>query len=139
EVFAKTAKIDWREDSSNRSDHYLRNKIRHQIVPILQNENPELLKSFAKTQEHLQQTSQLLKEYSKKLSEKISTKVGNELHFDVQKIAAKPNPRAVLYQLLNPFGFTEWENVHSLLSAQAGKVLFSSTHRLIKNRDELIL
>ena len=45
----------------------------------------------------------------------------------------------MLYELLNGFGFTEWEDVSNLLDAQTGKQLFSKSHRLIKNREELVL
>ncbi|HET8810778.1 MAG TPA: tRNA lysidine(34) synthetase TilS [Flavobacteriaceae bacterium] len=139
EAFAKTEKITWREDSSNASDKYLRNKIRHQIVPILEEENPQLLEIFANTQNHLQDASDLLKEYSKILIDEIVDRKGEELHFNIQKTQAKSNPKAVLYQLLKAYGFSEWENVTDLLSAQPGKMLFSATHRLVKDREVLIL
>lgn len=51
ESFARKRDYKWREDSSNASDKYLRNKIRHQIVPVMEEINPQLLDSFAKTQE----------------------------------------------------------------------------------------
>ena len=35
EAYAKENKIQWREDSSNASDNYMRNKIRHHLVPVL--------------------------------------------------------------------------------------------------------
>src|SRR5699024_6468491 len=50
-----------------------------------------------------------------------------------------PNTRAVLYQLLKSFSFSEWNDVEDLLTAQPGKMVFSSTHRLIKDREYLIL
>src|SRR5690606_40960045 len=43
------------------------------------------------------------------------------------------------YQLLKTFGFSEWNDVEALLTAQPGKMVFSSTHRLIRDRDHLIL
>src|SRR5690606_31339287 len=49
------------------------------------------------------------------------------------------NTRAVLYQLLKSFGFTEWNDVEDLLTAQPGKMVFSPTHRLIRDREYLIL
>ena len=41
--------------------------------------------------------------------------------------------------MLKPYGFTEWSDVVDLLTAQSGKQLFSKTHRLVKDRNELIL
>ena len=39
------------EDSSNRSDDYTRNRIRHQMIPLLKEENPSVLRSIARTAE----------------------------------------------------------------------------------------
>ena len=54
--YAKTNKIDWREDASNASTKYIRNKIRHQIVPVLKEINPNLLDTFTKTTENLKES-----------------------------------------------------------------------------------
>jgi len=41
--------------------------------------------------------------------------------------------------LLKSFGFTEWNDVYHLLEAQPGKMVFSPSHRLVKDRDYLLL
>ena len=50
-----------------------------------------------------------------------------------------PNTNALLYELLAPFGFTAWNDIADLLSAQSGKQIFSETHRIVKNRTSLLL
>lgn len=57
----------------------------------------------------------------------------------IEVLEKVPNTRAVLYQLLKTFGFTEWNDVYDLLQAQPGKMVYSATHRLIKDREYLIL
>ena len=47
--YAIENKIEWREDASNASTKYIRNKIRHQVIPVLKEINPSLLETFAKT------------------------------------------------------------------------------------------
>lgn len=138
-AYAEANALSWREDSSNLSEKYLRNKIRHKVIPVLAHENPQLMDNFLKTQAHLQDALDLLEEYSQQLHREIITERGEELYLDIQKISEKNKPGAVLYQLLKDYGFRDWEKVESLLTAQSGKVIFSSTHRLIKNRNELIL
>ncbi|PKG43687.1 hypothetical protein [Psychroflexus sp. MES1-P1E] len=49
------------------------------------------------------------------------------------------NPNAVLYQLPHPFGFTNWESVYNLRNAETGKQLFSDSHVVEKNRNELMI
>jgi tRNA(Ile)-lysidine synthase len=50
-----------------------------------------------------------------------------------------PNTKALLYELLFSFGFTAWEDISELLNAQSGKQIVSKTHRLVKDRDTLLL
>ncbi len=137
--FALSNKIRWREDSSNAQDDYLRNRIRHRIIPLLEDENPDFLTSFELTRNHLKDTTALLKDYAHDLHQKVSVKKNGYLYFDIRKLSSFSNPRAVLYVLLKPYGFTEWDNVYSLLHAQSGKMICSGTHRLLKDRDYLIL
>ena len=58
--YATENTISWREDESNSTTKYLRNKIRHQVVPVLKEINPSLLNSFSKTIENLQESRQLV-------------------------------------------------------------------------------
>ena len=139
ENFAIKNNIQWREDSSNASDKYIRNKIRHQIVPILEELNPQLLDSFARTQEHLRESLDLVEDYISLLYPKIVKKDAYGYSLDIEMLKKIPNTRQVLYQLLKTFGFTEWEDVNNLLEAQTGKVVYSDSYRLIKDRDRLLL
>ena len=60
--FAKENHIKWREDQSNASTKYIRNKIRHQVIPVLKEINPSVLETFAKTTNHLKESQQILAE-----------------------------------------------------------------------------
>ncbi|UJH92208.1 tRNA lysidine(34) synthetase TilS [Antarcticibacterium sp. 1MA-6-2] len=139
EAFAKSNNISWREDSTNASSKYLRNKIRHEVVPVLEEMNPQLLDSFAQTQEHLKESFDLLEDYIGLLYNEIVTKSNFGYELKIPVLQRIPNRKAVLYHLLKSFGFTEWNDVYDLLSAQPGKMVFSNTHRLIKDREVLIL
>ena len=137
--FAKKNSISWREDISNSEIKYLRNKIRHQIVPKLKEINPSLLESFQKTSSFLQESMQIIKDSTKKVSESLLSSEENYIKIDIQKTLQLSNPKAYLYQLLKNYHFTEWNDVESLLTAQSGKEIFSQTHRLIKDRNFLLL
>ncbi|WP_139958907.1 tRNA lysidine(34) synthetase TilS [Flavicella sediminum] len=138
--YAKLNTIEWREDQSNSSTKYFRNKIRHEIVPILKELNPNLLKSFDKTTQNLSESKLLIDDRIRSLKKHVSylDEKGN-YKISTKKILELKNPKAHLYELLKPYGFTAWKDIVDLLKAQAGKQLFSKTHRLIKDRDELIL
>ncbi|WP_445748889.1 tRNA lysidine(34) synthetase TilS [Polaribacter sp.] len=137
--YAIENQLQWREDSSNSSTKYLRNKIRHQVIPILREINPSLLDSFANTSHYLQDAQQIINDKIQEISSKICVEKNGMVFFDIQKIKQLSNPKAYLYQLLKKYQFTEWNNIVDLLSSQTGKQIFSKTHALLKDRDFLIL
>ena len=139
ENFARTSQIKWREDSSNDSIKYVRNKIRKEVVPKLFELNPQLLESFSNTREHLLQSSILVEDYISALFPKIANQEDFGYSFRIDLLRTIPNLEAVLYELFRSFGFTEWSDVYDLLEAQPGKIVYSKTHRLIKDREKLLL
>ena len=137
--YAENNNLIWREDSSNASTKYFRNKLRHDVIPILKELNPQLLQSFDKTQNHLQDSQNIIVDAITRIQKKVVTIEGDNILVNIKKIFKLSNPKAYLYELLKDFGFTEWDDVYKLLSSQSGKVVLSKTHRLIKNRNFLII
>lgn len=141
EIFAYAQKhnLKWREDSSNKHRDYLRNKLRLEVIPPFKEANPSLLKNFKKTQEHLRSSSELVQDYMVLVHNLVLLEAPDSYKIDIKKLKELPHTEALLYELLNGFGFNEWSDVFHLLEAQTGKQVFSKTHRLLKNRGELIL
>ena len=139
ESFARNHQLSWREDSSNASSKYLRNKLRHDVIPVLRELNPQLLESFQKTQSHLKKSSKLVEDYVSAIFLRVATETRYGYSFKIKLLKTLPHLKAVLYELFRTFGFTEWEDVYHLLDAQSGKMVISKTHRLIKDREELLL
>ena len=141
EILAHAAKkkISWREDRTNSSIRYVRNKIRHKVVPILKELNPNLLDTFYNTLENLKGSQQIVKDKIKTIKENITHIHKSELHFNIDKLKEFSDPKIYLFELLKEYGFTEWNDVANLLDCQSGKQVFSKTHRLLKDREVLIL
>ena len=139
ESYAINNNYKWREDSSNASDKYMRNKIRKQIIPVMEEINPQLLDGFSKTQEHLQESLDLVEDYLSLLYPKLVQKDTYGYAINIEFLKKIPNQKQILYQLLKSFGFTEWNDVYDLLEAQTGKMVISDSHRLIKDREKLLL
>jgi tRNA(Ile)-lysidine synthase len=138
-VYAAKKKILWREDRTNSSIRYVRNKIRHKIVPVLKELNPNLLETFFNTLENLKGSQQIVKDRIQNIKEKSISKVNKELHLDISILKKLSNPKIYLFEILKEYGFTEWNDVADLLDCQSGKQVFSKTHRLLKDREVLIL
>lgn len=137
--YAKENTIEWREDSSNASNKYLRNKIRHDLVPVLKEINPNFLKAFQKTQSYLRESNEMAEDASIMIYQQVAKEAGEEIHFNLNQLKKLPNYRSYLYQWLNEFGFLAWNDIYDLVDGQSGKQVFSEEFRLLKNRDTLIL
>lgn len=60
--YLRQKEIPWREDASNQDPAYLRNRVRHQLVPLLQSYNPRITATLARTAELLRQDYSILAE-----------------------------------------------------------------------------
>ena len=138
-AFATKNNIEWREDKSNASTKYFRNKIRHQVIPVLKELNPSLMQSFDKTLENLKGSQQIIHDKIANLKKNVTDLKSEPQQFSIDEIKKTSNPKAYLFELLKEYNFTEWNDVVDLLDAQSGKQVLSKTHRLIKDRTHLLL
>ena len=137
--YAEENRLKWREDSTNKKTDYLRNKLRLDVIPSLKEANISLLENFKKTQKNLKSSKNLIEDYMALIYNLAVSEDEGFYRINIHKIKELPNTEALLYELLSGFGFTQWKDVVALLDAQTGKQLFSKTHRLLRNRDELLL
>ena len=60
-AYLKKNRLRWREDASNRDTHFLRNRVRHEILPLLERRlNPQIRAALLKTAEVLREENDLL-------------------------------------------------------------------------------
>lgn len=137
--YAKENKIEWREDSSNASNKYVRNKIRHDLVPLLKELNPHFMSSFQKTQTYLQESAAMVEDASIMVYQQVVRQEEDQMYFNLSQLKRLPNYKSYLYQWLHEFGFSAWDDVYDLADSQSGKQIFSREFRLLKDRDFLIL
>ena len=139
EAYAKKNNLDWREDSSNLQTKYLRNKLRHDLIPILKDLNQNFMHTFARTLDNLRGSEQIIKDRIESITDEIEGSQGGIHQFNISKIKKLSNPNAYLFEILKDYGFTDWKEIVSLLNAQSGKQIFSKTHRLVKDRGFFLL
>ncbi len=136
-AFATERALCWREDSSNSSDAYTRNKIRHHLSPILKEVHPLFFKNFEKTQALLQLTYDFLQESIARYRQECFVE-GEPTIFLIEKLRLHPHRRFLLHELLSPYGF-DVESLERFLQADTGKYLSSDTHRLLSNRGQWLI
>jgi tRNA(Ile)-lysidine synthase len=139
ENYAKLHNIQWREDSSNASDKYLRNKIRHHLIPILKELNPNFITSFLKTESYLQESLEMVEDAAVMVYQQVAREEGGQIYFNLNQLLKLPNYKSYLYQWLKEFGFTAWNDIYDLVQSQSGKQVFAPDYKLLKDRDSLIL
>ena len=138
--YAKEHQLAWREDQSNASDKYVRNRIRHHVVPVLESVNSQFLSSFLQTKMYLNQVNDILEDAIAGFENHcVNSAENEEKHIDIAKLKTYRNPQAFLYHFLKKYNFTAWEDVCQLIDAESGKQIFSPTHILLKDREKLIV
>ncbi len=137
--YAKQEKLVWREDRTNAETKYLRNKIRHQIVPHLKELHPTFLENFNLTQTHLSETAAMLKNQLTALKKEIFHQKEGFIEIKIEDLKALDPLNGYLYGLFSDYGFTAWNDIAHLIDAMSGKEVLSRTHRLVRAREALLL
>ena len=134
--------FDYREDSSNVSVKYARNKIRLKVIPVLKELNPSLEQTFEANRKRFADLEILLQQRVNELREQLFKKL-DDLEFEIDLISLKNliPLNTLLYELFQPFGFTETvlNDLTKAWEGSPGKVFRSESHQLILDRDRLIL
>jgi tRNA(Ile)-lysidine synthase len=147
--FAQIQGFAWREDSSNNSNTYQRNKIRQEVVPLLEYINPNLEQTLVHTIERLLGSAQLYHIKIQELYEQLVRTEGNTLIFDIASLKAYAQQnsgniilaKTILSEWLKPYQFN-YQQVSDIIEAKntlTGKQFATSTHCLSKNRNHWIL
>lgn len=141
ELFAKKNKLKFREDSSNDSDKYVRNKIRHTIIPVLKEINPNLENSFTESIQNLRAVELIYKNEIDNKRKIIIREENGISTFSISELKKLAPIEPYLFEFLHPFGFNSStiQEITDSLKSISGKQFFSATHRLIKDRDFLFV
>ena len=132
--FAIENGIQWREDSTNNDTVYLRNKIRHDLMPVFDSIKPEAREKILESVNHLASENQLYRELLKEKLAQIET-VDGVLH-SIKKCHFEPQ---LLFEWLRPFGFSfsQCESILASLDSEPGKEFYSAKYQLVIEKDSI--
>ena len=145
--FAIENGIQWREDSTNSDTVYLRNKIRHDLMPVFDSIKPEARAKILESVNHLASENQLYRELLKEKISQIETVNGvlhsvNKRHFDrpqgVEKSSANIKLQ-LLFEWIRSFGFSysQCESIFSSLDGNPGKEFYSNDYQLVVEKETI--
>lgn len=141
ELYAKENRLVWRDDSSNATDVYPRNFIRHQIIPRLKELNPNFEESARRTIDHLS----LLREQFELSFEKIRKDIvrieGDRVSISKNFSDTTKQPTLFLFELIKEYAFnaSQCSDIVEALDGEPGKIFLSPGYKLVVDRDVLII
>jgi tRNA(Ile)-lysidine synthase len=137
ESYLQYYKYKFREDSSNATTKYKRNSIRHKVIPELLKLNPNLNQTVFDNAQHLKNIQSFMMESFMSFQQYFILKENDSQILNIHSAI----PEFFLRQWLKPYGFnaTQTKEAFRLLNSESGKQILSKTHRIAKNRQQLIL
>ena len=139
EYFLTKQNIKYRNDSSNSDIKYLRNNIRHQLIPLLKEINPKIQETISNEIGMLNGINNIFKEKVNDIRKSIMIKREELFIIKISDLLNISNLEVILYELLRPFGSFQVKQIINSLRLQSGKQFFSNTHYILIDRECLII
>ena len=139
--YAREKNLSWREDSSNETDKYSRNRFRHHLLPYLMSEIPQAYAGFDASFKRLEESEELIHGAMELWRKTCCISYGNEIKISIEALSQFPKSDFFLLFHLRKNGFKEIQidSVSNLLNGNSGTQFISTSHRLIRDRDFLFL
>ena len=134
-------RLVWREDDSNNSSLYQRNLLRHEVLPVLREINPNLDNTLQTTAERVSGAEEIVRQYVEKTRQQARLDLPEATYLNIATLQATTATVLVLHELLRPFHFSYAvaKDVAASFRSTAGRQFDSPTHRLVKDRDQLVI
>jgi tRNA(Ile)-lysidine synthase len=141
EAYASENKLEFVEDSSNLTDKYSRNRIRHNIIPQLEKLNPSFKTALNETIGHIKDAEIIYRQAIEENRKSIFEIRGGAVSVLLKEFFSLEPLETWAYELLSPYGFniSNVKDIIGLAEAIPGKEVISATHRLVRDRYSLII
>ena len=136
--YSKVNKINYREDSSNDKEDYLRNKIRHSVIPYLKSDDDNVLLKFKTTIENLNSTKIFVQKVISKVRERVFIYEGENIITNIDLLKDLDPIEFYIHELYKDFEFNHKE-VMKLFDSDSGKYISSSNYNMTKQKNNLII
>jgi tRNA(Ile)-lysidine synthase len=137
--FIETCNIKYREDKSNIETKFIRNKIRLQLIPLLKEINPSFKETLTKDMSFLNEAFSVFFTQIERKKKQLIKKKNNGFIISILELKKLDSINTYLFYFLYPFGFSHIKDICTCIGEESGKQFFSTTHRIIIDRKELII
>lgn len=133
-------------DRTNLLNEYRRNKIRLEVLPLLESIQPSVRESISRTMDHLSETEVFYEKALEEAERRVCTnlKAGLSpmpLRISLSALEKEVAPRSLLYEILSEYGFgrADVETIYRNRQGISGRAFYTHSHRLVFDRDEMIV
>ncbi|MFP4604116.1 MAG: tRNA lysidine(34) synthetase TilS [Bacteroidales bacterium] len=139
--YASLHNVPFKEDSSNLSVKYSRNRIRHNIIPEFENINPRFIHTVAENIERFQSVCNIYDQWISEVKNDIVTWENETVYIDIEALKNYEEKNTILFEILREFTFTKevTKEIFKSVDSDSGKCFYSQSHKLIKDRQYLIV
>lgn len=139
EEYLKSKGQEFRNDSSNTDIKYLRNNLRHHLMPLIKDINPSFSDTFSKEIAHMNEVYTVFNDNLIEVKNEIVSKTDKEIVIDKQKLLSMNNNKIFLREITAPFGFNETEKILDSCISSSGKMFYANNYRLLVDRDKIFI
>ena len=139
EEYLKNQGQEFRNDSSNTDVKYLRNNIRHHLIPLIKDINPSFSDTFSKEIEYMNEVYNVFNDNFIDVKNDIVSKMDKGIVIDKQKLLSIQNNKIFLREIITPFGFNETDKILESCIASSGKMFCAKSYRLLIDRDKIFV
>lgn len=141
EAYLRQNNLSWRNDSSNAETKYLRNQLRHWVLPAFQQIGNDAADGILNSLRWLQQDSWLFEYFIRNERKQLLKRTGDVWMIEKNGWMEEEWAGSLLFGLIEQFGFKGTVIVAILraIPQQPGARFFSASHCLTLARNELII
>ncbi len=142
ELYCRAHKLKFVTDSTNLSDAYVRNRIRHKVVPELKSINLSFLKTMRHNMQHLSDIAEIFAGLVEAFKGKAVVELEGQVLISMEHLQELQNPEPYIYEIVSPYGFSA-DSIHKMANCvdlhHWGRIFFTEKYRAIVDRFNLII
>ncbi|HSL86103.1 MAG TPA: tRNA lysidine(34) synthetase TilS, partial [Bacteroidales bacterium] len=139
--YANTFDVPFREDKSNTETKYIRNRIRHNILPLLKEINPSVESTLNDTALRMAGADEIVNLYTDRVRKKLIRKQKNYFSVKLSDLHHWLHNHTIIFELFRPYGITgpQVRDLINVIEGDTGTRIITDNFRIIRNREELII
>jgi tRNA(Ile)-lysidine synthase len=141
DLYIEENHISYREDVTNSETKYMRNKIRHHILPVLEDLNPSYLNTFYKNSQQILAAEHILSEHIEDLKKKLFIKENGQIKVKISDLMTLNQKEDYLYYIFKDYEFSsdQLNDISQHLEQQSGKIFESKKWTLLIDREFILI